>query len=316
MITRRDVSSITDDAEQQLLAAHELTSSDLIATGTEARVYALGSDRVLKVYADPGQLQALASIADLYEHLDRATVPFSLPEIHSIEQHGTLLAVTETRLPGTPMGKAIDLNTPAAEEIYLAALHNFGGLRLTAPLGRRMLLDPDPTTHSGENWTAFLLRLLEQKLPTVLPNLRIDVPAVDSIADRLTARFAYPYTGPEGVIHGDLYPDNILVVDGKIGAVLDFGTFTLFGDPLYDLAGACAYYRMYDDDRAAVRTRLLATASADLTPDRRADLADYLHLTALLSCDLYPEPDTHIRTTGHYQWAADVLNTPTDWTNR
>ncbi|MFF8618279.1 phosphotransferase family protein [Streptomyces sp. NPDC015350] len=314
MITRRDASSINADAEKALLEARGLTPADLIATGTEARVYALGTDQVLKVYAAPHQLGALETIADLYRRFDRSTVPFALPEIQSIEQHGPLLAVTETRLSGTPMGDALALTDPATEHAYLAAIRDFTGLRLTTPLDRRMLLDPSPA-HQGEAWHAFLLRLLVQKLPKVLPHLQLDAPAVDSITDRLTTRLARPYTGPEGVIHGDLYPDNILVADGKVSAVIDFGTFTLLGDPLYDLAGACAYYRMYDQDRTEVRNRLLGVAAADLPADRREDLADYLCLIALLSCDLYPEQDKHIRETGHYQWAADVLNTPTAWRN-
>ncbi|MFE6052819.1 hypothetical protein ACFQ6N_18850 [Kitasatospora sp. NPDC056446] len=44
-----------------------------------------------------------------------------------------------------------------------------------------------------------------------------------------------------------------------------------------------------------------------------AGLADYLQLIALLSCDLYPKQDLHIRETGHYRWAADVLNSQTGW---
>ncbi|MBD0688356.1 phosphotransferase family protein [Streptomyces sp. CBMA123] len=315
MITRRDVSSITADAEYALLDARGLTPADLIAAGTEAHVYALGHDQVLKVYADPDQHQALETIADLYRRFDRTTVPFALPEIQAIEQHGTLLAVTETRLPGSPLGDALTLTSPATEHAYLAAVRDLTGLRLTTPLDRRMLLDPDPA-HQGEDWTAFLRRLLGQKLPKVLADLRRDVPAVDSITVRLAARLSRSYTGPEGVIHGDLYPGNILVADGKVSAVIDFGTFTLLGDPLFDLAGACAYYRMYDEDRAAVRNRLLATAAENLPAGRRDDLADYLHLVALLSCDLYPEQGKHIRDTGHYQWAADVLNSPTDWKNR
>ncbi|MGW4503656.1 phosphotransferase family protein [Streptomyces sp. NPDC004436] len=315
MITRRDASNIAADAEDQLLAARGLSYADLIASGTEARVYALGRDQVLKVYADPDQRSALETIADLYRRFDRNSVPFALPEIQNIEQHGPLLAVTETLLPGTPMGDALDLTNPATEAAYLAAVRDFTSLRLTTPLDRRMLLDPDPT-HQGEDWNAFLLRLLTQKLPKVLTHLRLDVPAVDSITNRLTARLAQPYTGPEGVIHGDLYPDNILVADSKVSAVIDFGTFTLLGDPLYDLAGACAYYRMYDEDRVEVRNRLLAAAAQDLPADRRGDLADYLHTIALLSCDLYPEQDKDIRDTGHYQWAADVLNTPTYWRGR
>ncbi|MEV0530842.1 aminoglycoside phosphotransferase family protein [Kitasatospora sp. NPDC050463] len=313
MVNRRNVSSIAANAETELIAAYGANPEDLIAVGTEARVYALGDDQVLKIYADPGQRGSLEAIADLYQRFDRASVSCALPEIRTIDQHGSLLAVTETRLPGIPMSSALDLTDPATERTYLTAVQDFTGLRLTAPLGRRMLLDPAPT-HQDEDWNAFLGRLLDHKLPQVFADLRCDVPAVDSIIDRLIARLARPYAGPESVIHGDLYPDNMLVTtDGKVSAVIDFGTFTLLGDPLYDVAGACAYYRMYDSDRLAVRNRLLTTAAAGLTADRRDQLADYLQLIALLSCDLYPKQDLHIRETGHYQWAADVLNSQTDW---
>ncbi|MEY9948380.1 aminoglycoside phosphotransferase family protein [Kitasatospora sp. GAS1066B] len=314
MITRRDSSSITEHAESKVLAAHGLTAANLLAAGTEARVYALSADRVLKIYADPDQRGALDTLADFYQRLDRASVPCALPLIQHIEQDGPLLAVTETRLPGNPMGDVLDLTAPESEATYLEAVTDLAGLRLTVPLGRRMLLTHPQQPDAGPgDWNAFLAELLHRKLPAVLPELEQDVPGIQDLAWRLLERLDVPYAGPEGVIHGDLYPDNLLVSEGKVTAVIDFGTFTMIGDPLYDLAGACIYYRMYDSDRAEVRSRLLQRASSALTSPRQQQLTDYVHLIALLSCDLYPEPQAHIRTTGHYQWAADVLNSPTDW---
>ncbi|MCW2916398.1 MAG: aminoglycoside phosphotransferase family protein [Actinomycetia bacterium] len=41
------------------------------------------------------------------------------------------------------------------------------------------------------------------------------------------------------MIHGDLYPGNILMRDrAAVSGVIDFGTFTMIGDPLYDVAAA------------------------------------------------------------------------------
>jgi aminoglycoside phosphotransferase (APT) family kinase protein len=48
---------------------------------------------------------------------------------------------------------------------------------------------------------------------------------------------ASPWNGEEVWVHGDLLPGNLLVVDGRLSAVIDFGGQNV-GDPACDLA-AC-----------------------------------------------------------------------------
>ena len=45
------------------------------------------------------------------------------------------------------------------------------------------------------------------------------------------------YAGPPAWLHGDLHPANILVADGQVSGVIDFGDITS-GDPACDLAVA------------------------------------------------------------------------------
>ena len=45
------------------------------------------------------------------------------------------------------------------------------------------------------------------------------------------------WTGPPCWLHGDLHPGNLLVADGRLAAVIDFGDLTA-GDPAGDLAAA------------------------------------------------------------------------------
>ena len=45
------------------------------------------------------------------------------------------------------------------------------------------------------------------------------------------------YDGPPRWLHGDLHPANILVLDGQVSGVIDFGDITS-GDPATDLAVA------------------------------------------------------------------------------
>jgi aminoglycoside phosphotransferase (APT) family kinase protein len=48
---------------------------------------------------------------------------------------------------------------------------------------------------------------------------------------------ASPWDGPEVWVHGDLLPGNLLVVDGRLAAVIDFGGLNV-GDPACDLQPA------------------------------------------------------------------------------
>ncbi|MFB8085925.1 phosphotransferase family protein [Streptomyces sp. NPDC055992] len=311
MIHRRDVREITDQAEHELLTAHHIGPTDLIATGTEAKVYRLDTEQVLKVYADPDGTQAarLQTLRTFYDRLDRDQVPYTLPEIHSVEQHGPLLATREALLPGRPMGEVCDLTTPQAETLYLNAVTALAALAPTGDAGHRMLLaDPGtPGAEPGLGWYAFLRRLLDTRLDAVHDPLSTDVPRLDTIVKDLHTLLDGQYTGLETVIHGDLYPDNLLYADGRIQAVIDFGTLTMTGDPLYDLAGACIYYRQYDTNRLTTWQRLLDQATARTPADRLHLLRAYAEIIAILTCDLYPEAGKPIQATGHYQWAVTVL---------
>jgi aminoglycoside phosphotransferase (APT) family kinase protein len=62
-----------------------------------------------------------------------------------------------------------------------------------------------------------------------------------------------PYDGPPLWIHGDLHPGNLIVRDGAIAAVVDFGDLT-GGDPATDLAVAWMLFSA--DTRARFRAAL------------------------------------------------------------
>jgi aminoglycoside phosphotransferase (APT) family kinase protein len=80
---------------------------------------------------------------------------------------------------------------------------------------------------------------------------RVDGEAVlDSWRESLSAP-AWP--GPEVWVHGDLLPGNLLVVDGRLAAVIDFGCLTV-GDPACDLLPAWNVFA--GDSRARFRAEL------------------------------------------------------------
>jgi hypothetical protein len=212
MIARRDAAGIGDAAEHELLAHYGLTRADLVGQGTEAKVYALDGDRVLKVYAGQDQRAALETLADFYGRLDAGALPYLLPRIHEIHPHGDLLAVVERRIDGVPMEEFVSADDPDLEELYLRTVVALAQVRITPPLGRFMLLEPaGGTTDQAEDWHGLLTSLIIRKLPAVLPILRQDVPEIDARVGSLLVEFAQSYVGPVRVIHGDLYPGNILM---------------------------------------------------------------------------------------------------------
>jgi aminoglycoside phosphotransferase (APT) family kinase protein len=61
----------------------------------------------------------------------------------------------------------------------------------------------------------------------------IDAPAVQRCWDELAATPGW--SGPPLWLHGDLHPMNVLVQEGRVSAVIDFGDVTA-GDPATDLS--------------------------------------------------------------------------------
>ncbi|MFJ2025181.1 aminoglycoside phosphotransferase family protein [Streptomyces sp. NPDC087897] len=70
---------------------------------------------------------------------------------------------------------------------------------------------------------------------------------------------APPRTGRPVWVHGDLQPGNVLVADGRLTAVIDFGC-TGLADPAVDLIAA--WYLLTADARETFRTALAADAAA------------------------------------------------------
>ncbi|WP_433430934.1 aminoglycoside phosphotransferase family protein [Nonomuraea sp. CA-141351] len=64
---------------------------------------------------------------------------------------------------------------------------------------------------------------------------------------------APPWDGPEVWVHGDLLPGNLLVVDGRLSAVIDFGGLNV-GDPACDLQPAWNVFA--GDNRLRFRSEL------------------------------------------------------------
>ncbi len=86
----------------------------------------------------------------------------------------------------------------------------------------------------------------------------VDGPRLRRLWDELVATPAW--SGPPLWVHGDVHPLNLLVHQGRLSAVIDFGDLTA-GDPASDLAGAWTFLP------AAERAVLRAAAGRGRTVD-------------------------------------------------
>jgi serine/threonine protein kinase len=176
---------------------------------------------------------------------------------------------------------------------------------------RHKLFDPDHISSLTDgDWHQFLNRYITRKLAQLIPYLSRDVPNFAARLHQLQAILGQPYRGAYGLIHGDFFPGNLLV-DGayQIAALLDFGLFTMFGDPLFDLATSWVFFDMYDDLKIQARERYLGLLLERLGEGVRGRLYRYVLIYSILSANTY-SPNC---ADGHYQWCAANLSNPHYW---
>ncbi|HVY19409.1 MAG TPA: aminoglycoside phosphotransferase family protein [Bauldia sp.] len=258
-----------DDA--RILDQFHVGPADLIGEGGESRVYALGADEVLRVPrtanfggASRERLQSfLAHIA--------GRLPFATPEILEIgpDEAWTI----ERRLPGRSMLALLrtmhDDHRDRALRNYVTALDGFGTIRLdTFPYGHLLA---EPST-KADDWRTFLWETLiafrTRNRVTIAQEAADPYALFEKAADMLDA---LPLLPAKVLVHGDYFPGNVLLDDElRVSAVLDFGTYTVCGDPALDLAVAYQTLELIEectaDDARFVRDLIMERHGDELGP--------------------------------------------------
>ncbi|MGC5165660.1 aminoglycoside phosphotransferase family protein [Luteimicrobium sp. DT211] len=155
-----------------------------------------------------------------------------------------------TWVPGRPLDRgSITRGDHAADALaaFLRALHVEAPADAPTATGRGA--HPRDCTDGFEHFLGSL------DAATIGP----DTDAVRAVWDDAVA--APAWEGPAVWVHGDLHPANVVVADGTLAGVVDFGDLSV-GDPAWDLAaawvllpaGGCArFFAAYGTDDATVR---------------------------------------------------------------
>ena len=224
--------AITADLLRDLLRDQHPDLADLplreVEGGWGNQMWRLGDDLAVRVQRmDPGPDQQLRERRWLPLLAPRLPLPIPVPVRSGTpsERFDKIWTVV-TWVPGLPLDRgSITRGEHAAETLaaFLRALH------VAAPADAP--LDPVRGAHprdSTDGFEHFLGGLDDAAVGA-------DVEAVRAVWGDAAA--APAWEGPPVWVHGDLHPANVVVADGTLAGVVDFGDL-FAGDPALDLAAA------------------------------------------------------------------------------
>lgn len=276
-------------AHELALLGHEPTR---LAAGVEGAVFRLGNGAVAKVWNSRTE-DEIGRLASFYNAVGRAGLPFLVPEIRAVGRLSDAVFSVERELPGEPLwpdhtGQSPPLHTDAIADVLT-------GLAAVTPTDEMKLLPV-----FGETEPLWLDGGFDNGLAGLVA--RHAIPGFDSLAAAVVDRLSSLPAGRDCLIHGDLIPANILVEDGEVVALLDFGFLSTVGPAAFEAAVTVNIFDMYGPEREASRF-----AMAELVAERFGYapevLAVYLAAYALATMTMFGTSETD----GHFRWCVEVL---------
>jgi aminoglycoside phosphotransferase (APT) family kinase protein len=202
----------------------ELPLKRLESSGTENAMFRLGTDLVVRLPRHPG---AVENVEHEQRWLPRLgpRLPFAAPEPLALGSPGGAFPWPWS-VYGWLDGRNPVVGGLEEPELLAEDLAAFvGALRRIDPAG-------GPTGYRGVPLTT-----RDELMREAIAQLegRADTDALTALWEE--AMRLPEYGGPRRWAHGDLMPGNLLVTDGRLNAVIDFGTVGV-GDPAADLIAA------------------------------------------------------------------------------
>ncbi len=218
--------------------AFGVTETDLLGAGWESTIYALGTSQVLRIpRPGAGSEDQLRTQAALTASLP--PLPFAVPRVQEISRIDGHLYVIEDRIPGRAMVAVLPELTGArratALRAYFAAAEAMSAATAApdAPFGD-LLRDPP---RRCDRWVDYLTARVREAADD--PVLAAAVPDLAGVARRFIARLEAIPEPVRCMVHGDIWPPNVMMSDDlQVTGLIDFSFTTRIGDHVMDLAGA------------------------------------------------------------------------------
>lgn len=232
---------VPSEALEQFLGDYDvgtLRSFKGIAEGVSNSNFMIETDRarfILTLYERRINFDELPFFINLMEYLADADLPVPRP---IRDRDGEALKMLEGRhacliefLPG------VSVSHPTVEQAEavgqaLARMHLAGqGFPQQRP------------NSLGLDWWRQTATLLGSELDSIAPGLQ------QSVADAIALMDKWPTDLPRGIVHADLFPDNVLMIDTRVTGLIDF-YFACTDYFIYDLAVLHAAWAFSPDGKA------------------------------------------------------------------
>lgn len=244
------------DVTSQILKRHGLSEADFLGEGIEARVYALGTNKVLRI-VQRAELSSLTARSELCVEVAAYDFPFVTPAVLSIEELDGSYYTIEARFGGVSMRLfLIDANQADRNKVwknYLDAVTEVSSIeKPDEPFGE--VIARNPTRAS--TWCDYLLKRVDAET-RASRYLAEDLPDAERRILALVERIREIPPCERRLVHGDIYPNNVHVDnDAQVTAIFDFSMLTVVGDPLMDIAAALYFPEIYDQITSTESTML------------------------------------------------------------
>lgn len=219
----------------------------LLGAGEDAYAFVFSDSEVIRIFPEASS-DYVSELAGLYDHLRGHSFSFKCPRIYDVRTCKGIAYTIEARLPGRPMPEVCrNLDGSMRQQVlrnYLESIRELATVEMNdCPFGG---LIHSTIWLTGKTWEEFLRLQLEMSLRTIGSRLAGDFPGLHRSVSRLETMIDGPMRWErKSLVHGDVYPENVLVADdGEVATVLDFGRHTLVGDPRLDIAIAIEFTEM------------------------------------------------------------------------
>jgi len=217
-----------------------VTSDKPLGSGQESDVFAIDDRRVLRLYRRPSDQRYLARLATFYAALDRRDALLKVPEIIEFGECDGIAYAVEARVSGIDLAKA--LGRMKGEERFQTIRNYVDAAAVVRSLKHPQAQFGEVIADNAvrrETWAEFAIaravQCLEAHRHLLIGVLERPERGISALDARLASRAA----ASPSLVHGDYFPENVMVADdGRVCGVIDFGPLTLIGDADLDLACA------------------------------------------------------------------------------
>ncbi len=292
----------------EVLRSCGLEPQHVLGSGMEGVVFSFGQERVVKVWFDRS-LEEVQRLSQFYAAA-AAGGHIRVTQIDQVMEAVGRVVSVELFVAGTPLRADANRQSLPSEGTAQSigdALEGLAAVQRHAALSSLPLLPGERPAAPGTSFTKALRDMVRRRVPPVSRTLDSALDGrLESVVGRVLDELVHLRPRRHGLVHGDLVPDNLLLLEGAPPGIIDFGFLTTYGDPDFDVAITPAIFDMYGP-KAKLATEQLTCALTARFGTPATTIRAYRHAYALITAGAY---GTSLED-GHFAWCVDVLRETT-----